>query len=122
MENVSLKLNYFKKQMKLTNEKVAQLAGLPVATVERISSGRTKNPNLKTLKALSKVFDCSLDELINLKDTTQPYYLDAQTAEMAQELHDNPEMRILFDASKKLTPEEMQIVINVANGLKKNHQ
>ena len=108
--------------MKLTNEKVAQLAGLPVATVERISSGRTKNPNLKTLKALSKVFDCSLDELINLKDTTQPYYLDAQTAEMAQELHDNPEMRILFDASKKLTPEEMQIVINVANGLKKNHQ
>jgi len=122
MENVSLKLNYFKKQMKLTNEKVAQLAGLPVATVERISSGRTKNPNLKTLKALSKVFDCSLDELINLKDTTQPYYLDVQTAEMAQELHDNPEMRILFDASKKLSPEEMQIVINVANGLKKNHQ
>lgn len=41
---------------------------------------------------------------------------------MAQELHDNPEMRILFDASKKLTPEEMQIVINVANGLKRNHQ
>ena len=79
MENLSLKMNYFKKKLKLTNEQISALSGIPVQTVATISSGRTKNPSLRTLKSLAKVFNCTLDDLINLTDAKTPVLLDEQT-------------------------------------------
>lgn len=119
MENLSLKLNYFKKKLKLTNEKIAQLAKIPVQTVERISSGRTVNPNLKTLKALAAVFECSLDDLLNLSDTTRPYYLDSVTAEIALIIKDSETLKTLFKTMTVLTNENQQAVTGMAERLKK---
>lgn len=119
MENLSLKLNYFKKKLKLTNEKIAQLAKIPVQTVERISSGRTVNPNLKTLKALAAVFECSLDDLLNLSDTTRPYYLDSVTAEIALIIRDSETLKTLFKTMTVLTNENQQAVTGMAERLKK---
>lgn len=118
--NLSMKIIYYKKKLKLTNEAIAEKTGLPVGTISRIASGQTKEPTLRTLRLIAKAFNCTVDDLQG-GESIEPYYLDSKTAEMAQELHDNPEMRILFDASKKLSPEEIKIVIDVANGLKKNH-
>lgn len=118
MENLSLKLNYFKKKLKLTNEKIASLGGIPVATVERISSGRTKNPNLKTLKALAGVFKCSLDDLMNLTETTKPYYLDEITGKIAQVIQNDETLKTLFDAMLILTNENQQVVTGLAERLK----
>jgi len=118
MENLSLKLNYFKKKLKLTNEKIAQLAEIPVATVERISSGRTQNPNLKTMRALAKVFDCSLDDLMNLKDTTRPYYLDEKTALIAQKIQSDETLKTLFETVLLLTNDNVQAVVGLAERLK----
>ena len=118
MENLSLKLNFFKKKMKLTNEKIAHLADIPVATVERISSGRTKNPNLKTMKALAKVFDCSLDDLLNLTNTTKPYYLDEQTGKIAQTIQDDETLKTLFGTMLSLNEANLQAVTGLAERLK----
>ena len=118
MENLSLKLNYFKKQLNLTNERIATMAKIPVATVERISSGRTKNPNLKTLKAIAGVFDCSLDDLMNLTETTKPYYLDEVTGKIAQSIQKDETLKTLFDAMLSLTNENRQVVTGFAERLK----
>lgn len=118
MENLSLKLNYFKKKLKLTNEKIAQLADIPVATVERISSGRTTNPNLKTLKALTAVFDCSLDDLLNLSDTTRPYYLDDVTANIALSIKENEALKTLLKTMLVLSNDNQQAVTGMAERLK----
>lgn len=118
MENLSLKLNYFKKKLKLTNEKIAQQAGIPVATVERISSGRTQNPNLKTLRALAAVFECSLDDLMNLKDTTKPYYLDEKTALIAQKIQSDETLKTLFETVLLLSNDNVQAVTGLAERLK----
>lgn len=118
MENLSLTFNYYKKKLKLTNEKIAKLAHVPVQTIERISSGRTQNPNLKTLKALSAVFDCSLDDLMNLRDTTRPYYFDETTAKIAQMIQDNETLKTLFDTMLSLTSDNQQAVTGLAERLK----
>ncbi|MEA4835155.1 MAG: helix-turn-helix transcriptional regulator [Anaeromusa sp.] len=47
------------------------------------------------------------------------YYLDPEVAEMANELHKNPEMRILFDASKKLTKDDLRFVTEMVNRIRK---
>ncbi len=117
MENLSLKLNYFKKKLKLTNKKISEMANIPVATVERISSGRTQNPNLKTLKALANIFECSLDDLMNLRDTTKPYYFDEQTAKIAQNIQNDETLKTLFKFMSELSENDRQAVVGFAQRL-----
>lgn len=118
MENLSLKLNYFKKKLKLTNEKIATMANIPVATIERISSGRTQNPNLRTLKALANIFECSLDDLINLQDTTKAYYFDETTAKIAQYIQNDDTLKTLFNTMQLLNEENKQAVTGFAIRMK----
>ena len=118
MENLSLKLNYYKKRYKLTNEKVASLANIPVATVERISSGRTQNPNLKTLKALANIFECSLDDLINLRDASKPCYLDESTEKIVLLIQNDFTLKSLFNIVLHLSDDNRQTVIALAERLK----
>lgn len=118
MENLSLTFNFYKKKLKLTNEKIATMSNVPVQTIERISSGRTKNPNLKTLKALAAVFECSLDDLMNLRDTTRPYYFDEKTAKIAQSIQANETLKTLFDTMLSLSNDNQQAVTGLAERLK----
>lgn len=118
MNNLSLKLNYFKKKLKLTNEKIATLANIPVATVERISSGRTENPNLKTLKALANVFECTLDDLLNLQDTTKAYYLDDVTGKIASYIQNDDTFKTLFNTMLDLNDNNKQAVTGFAERLR----
>ncbi len=118
MENLTLTFNFYKKKLKLTNEKIAELANVPVQTIERISCGRTANPKLKTLKALAAVFDCSLDDLMNLRDTTKPYYFDETTANIAQAIQNDETLKALFSAMLSLTNENQQAVTGLAERLK----
>lgn len=46
------------------------------------------------------------------------YYTDSETAELAEKLRTNPDMKILFSAAKDLTPEEMQQAADYVNYLK----
>lgn len=117
MENLSLKMNYFKKKLKLTNEKIAELSGIPVATVERISSGRTKNPSLRTLKSLAKVFNCTLDDLINLTDAKTPVLLDEQTVKLIEKLKNSDSIKRLFELVSVMDNTDVQAVVGLAERL-----
>ena len=46
------------------------------------------------------------------------YYTDPEVAQLAEELRTNPEKRILFDASKDLSKDDIDIVLNLIHGLK----
>lgn len=114
MENeLSMKIIYYKKLLKMTNETLAQKTGLPVGTISRIASGQTKEPTLKTLRLIAGAFNCTVDDLQG-GGTLQPYYLNQEAAEIAQEIYENKDLRILFDASKNLTPEDVQAVVEIA--------
>ena len=41
---------------------------------------------------------------------TADYYLDPEVAQMAQEIYERPEMRVLFDASRNASPEDIEQV------------
>lgn len=56
------KISEYKKKLGLTNEELAKLSGVPKGTLDKILSGVTKDPKLNTLKALAKVFNCTLDD------------------------------------------------------------
>lgn len=52
----------YKKIKGWTNEDIANLSGVPKPTIDKITSGATKNPNLETVRALAKAFGLTLDD------------------------------------------------------------
>lgn len=61
-------INQRKKMKKLTNEELSVLSGVPKGTIDKITSGATKDPKLETLKALARVLDCSLSDFDDSKE------------------------------------------------------
>lgn len=110
---LSMNVIYYKKLRKMTNKTLAKATGLPEGTISRIASGETKEPKLKTLRLLAKALDCTIDDL-QAGGTVEPYYLNQETADIAQDIYENPNLRILFDASKNLSPEDIQAVVEIA--------
>ncbi len=121
MSNLSVeKLNDYKRIKNLTNKKIAELTGISIATIDRLFSGANTNPNINLLRSLSKIFECTIDDFMEYDENSPlaDYYENKETARLAQEIHDNPEYRILLDATRNLTPEQLQAIINIANMIK----
>ena len=50
------------------------------------------------------------------------YYLNNETAEMAQKLFENKDLRVLFDAAKDATPEDLKTTYDMLMALKKKER
>ncbi len=57
------KINQLKKERGWTNAQLAELAGLPRSTVDKITAGINTNPKLQTLKAICGALGCRLSDL-----------------------------------------------------------
>jgi transcriptional regulator with XRE-family HTH domain len=56
-------LKKFRKQKKLSQEKLARLVDISYNTISKIEAGKSKNPTFETLSKLADVFGVSMDEL-----------------------------------------------------------
>ena len=115
------KLNDFKRMKKLTNKKIADLTGLSISTIDRLFSGSNVNPNINLLKKLSVIFECTVDDFMEYdEDSPQAdYYNNKETAKLAESLKDNPQLKMLLDASKDLPESDLEAVITIAQKLQK---
>lgn len=76
-------------------------------------------PRMGIIEKLSIIFNIEKSDLIEDKTSiNNGYYHDKEVAEIAEQLRTNPEGRILFDASRDLSKEDIDIVLNLINGLK----
>lgn len=55
-------INKLKKEKGLTNAQVAQMAGITLSTLDKITSGINTNPKLGTLQAICSVLGCTLND------------------------------------------------------------
>lgn len=53
------------KEKRLSAHALEKLAGLRSSAVHNILQGRSKNPTLQTLQAISSALDCSMQELVD---------------------------------------------------------
>lgn len=120
MNELQMKIIYYKKKLNLTNDDISAVTGLPSATVSRLCTGKTKDPTLKTLKLLAKVFDCTVDDLMGLEGGVEPFYLDKQTGTIALAIKENPNLKNLFNVLKDLSNEDLQALIGIVRILQKN--
>lgn len=75
-----------------------------------ISKWKKSSPSADKIKKVAEYFQVSTDYLLGVDGSA--YYTNAETALLAQLLHDNPQYRVMFDATKDLDPESVQKIID----------
>ena len=61
---LSKNIKQLRKKHNLSQEQLAQKAGITYSTLIKIESGANKNPTLETLRKISNVFKIKIDELV----------------------------------------------------------
>lgn len=112
------KINEYKKSLGMTTEELSKRSGVPIGTLNKILSGATKDPKLETLKAIAKALGLSLSDF----DDAPRYYDNDDTAAIAQEILDNHELRVLFDAARDADPEDLQTAYDMLMALKRKEK
>ena len=93
----------------VTDAIVAKATGIGKSTFSDWKTGRSVPKNEK-LKKIADYFGVSINYLLTGETTPTEYYLNADAREVAQFLFEHPEYKVLFDASRKVKKEDLQIV------------
>lgn len=76
-------------------------------------------PRMDVLDKIADLFNISVSDLLEDKQNKPTYYLNDETRKIAQEIYENPDLRILFYASKNATPEDLKFVTEMVKRM--NH-
>lgn len=113
---ISENIKFIRSKYNLSQKELGEIAGVTDKAVSSWETGE-KEPRMGAIQKIANRFglkksDIIEDDGIASKAQTQTgYYLDPETARLAQEIYDNPEYRILFDATKKLKPESIKEIM-----------
>ena len=75
-------------------------------------------------KVIAEYFHVSVDYVMTgeEKEGGEKYYLNEETAEMAQALFENKDLRVLFDAAKDASPEDLKTTYDMLMALKRKER
>lgn len=81
-------------------------------------------PKTDKLQKIANFLGISLDYLTTGKETqdSKKYYLNDETAKMAQKIFENKELRMLFDIAQDAAPEDLKIAYTMILALKRKEQ
>ena len=97
----------------MTQAELAQKMGYAdKSMIAKIEKGQVDLPQSKIV-AFAKVLGVSPSDLMGWNGQDQdetPYYLNDDARELAEFLFNNPEYKVLFDASRKVKKEDIEFV------------
>ena len=109
------RLRLLRKQKDLSQQQLADKLGVSNSTISMYERGE-REPDFEMLELIGDFFNVDTNYLLG-KETGSTYYLDPEVAEMAQELFERPELRVLFDASRKASKEDIEQVAAILEKL-----
>lgn len=89
------------------------------ATINKIEKGEI-NVSQSKIKALASALGVSPVDLLGADEATKDdgYYMDPDTAALAQRIYEDKDLRALFDAAADASPEDLQTVHTMLKALK----
>ncbi len=107
----------------LTPYKVSKATGIPTATLSNWKAGRY-TPKQDKLQKIADFLGVSFEYLMTGEDKADEkrYYLNDETAAIAQDIFENKELRLLFDAARDAEPEDLETVHSMLIALKRKEK
>lgn len=107
----------------VTPYKVSKETGISQSTLSDWKKGKI-TPKSDTMKKIADYFGVSVDYLMTgtEREETGKYYFDEETAEMAQKLFENRDLRVLFDAAQDASSEDLKTTYDMLMALKKKER
>ena len=103
-------LNYFMDLNSKTQSDLSSDLQISKATISSWCNG-TRVPRMDKVDLLCSYFGIKRSDLMEDKSKEQEmvdYYLNSETKQIAQEIFENPEMKALFDMSRKMDPQRLR--------------
>lgn len=99
--------------LSLNGYKQADLArhmGVSTATTAKWCTGQTI-PRIDKIQSICNWLGIEKEDLLNEHGKpSETYYIDKEARELAEFLHDNPKYKVLFDASRKVKAEDIDLI------------
>lgn len=111
------RLRALRERKGLTQVALADKLGVSKSAISMYERGE-RNPDFETLEIIADFFNVDMNYLL-CHENGSVYYLDPEAAELAQEIFEKPELHALFDASKNVSREDLQFVVDMIERLKK---
>ena len=107
----------------VTPYRVCKETGITTATISNWKAGRYA-PKQDKLQKIAEFFGVSIEYIMTgeEKDNNNKYYVNEETAEMAQALFENHDLRVLFDAAKDASPEDLKTTYDMLMALKRKER
>lgn len=117
MKTLGQRIQELRKLNRLTGEELGKKLDVAKSTVSLWESGaRTLSADM--IRSIAGFFNVSIDYLLNGSDpTNEGYYIDPEVAELANQIKQDPELRLLLDAKRNLSKQDMQSIINITKAL-----
>ena len=96
-----------------TQQKLAKMLGTSQSSITAWENA-TREPDFRTIQKLADFFRVPLSALLPSDDT-----MDDSVGRIAESLHQNPKLRLLFDRSKFLSDSDLDAVLSVVNAISK---
>lgn len=113
-------LRNLRKGRNLSQAKLAEELGVSSSLIASYETGARK-PSYESLEDLADYFNVSLDYLTG-KDEGSVYYMNPETAHMAQQIYENKELRALFSAAKDSSAEDLKVAHDMLLALKRKER
>ena len=119
----------YQKIAKLLKEKglkaadVTRATGIKSPVFSEWKKGKSK-PNTEKMIKIANFLGVSVEYLTTGKEPeiNEEYYLNKETAQVAQEIFENKELRALFDVQRDMDPEDLKALHNMALALKRKER
>lgn len=117
----SQRLKYYMDKNDINQVELSRLLRVSATTVSDWVRGR-KTPRMDKVDKMCVIFNCHRSDLINdPNDDGAQYYINPETAKIAQEIYEDPDLHALFDAARDSDPEDMQMAADLLRRLKKTN-
>jgi Helix-turn-helix. len=117
-------LDQLLKEKDINVNELARKTAISPSTLYSIIRRDNMKVDLEVLIKIARELKVAIDYFYDRSQSSNIYYLDPETAHLAQEIYDNPDLRILMDASRKLAPADIKNIADIVTKMKKkeNHK
>jgi len=102
-------LKELREKRDVSQREIAEALDVTSAAVSAWETG-AKKPRFDKLQALADYFGVNPDYLMGGSAFDESYYINREASEIADFLKKRPEYKVLFDASRKVKPEDIKKV------------